>query len=415
MSESETDRWGSWGPLAKRYHRPGPKRILALDGGGIRGVLTLEVLARIEALLRERYQRPELVLSEFFEYIGGTSTGAIIAAALARGMSVAKVQEFYLDFGEKVFQKRSFLQRINALYESGPLERKLREVFGGVSVDHQLEPGVVSTLEPDHLKTLLLIVTRNATTDSVWPVSSNPDAKYNALSRSDSNLKLPLWKLVRASAAAPVYFESMVIELDGKRPDKDFVFVDGATTAYNCPAFLMARMATEPAYNLGWKRDERSLLVVSLGTGGAPVLGHEPSAPSRNVLANVGATLSALISQAQFDQDINCRTIGRCTHGARLDSEVGDLIPRDAAGAKVPVDQDLGKAFLYARYDALLTSTGLGALGLSHIDAAKVARLDGVDAIGELGEVGRAVAKEVSLEHFGRFADPELAPVWTEA
>jgi hypothetical protein len=107
----------------------------------------------------------------------------------------------------------------------------------------------------------------------------------------------------------------------------------------------MARVATEPAYNLGWKRDERSLLVVSLGTGGAPVLGHEPSAPSRNVLSNVGATLSALITQAQFDQDINCRTIGRCTHGAKLDSEVRDFpVPVQRSHVFQHIDQSSTRA-----------------------------------------------------------------------
>src|SRR5205085_12471515 len=39
---------------------------------------------------------------------------------------------------------------------------------------------------------------------------------------------------------------------------------------------ISARMATEPAYRLGWERGERKLLIVSVGTGSAPVLGHEP-------------------------------------------------------------------------------------------------------------------------------------------
>jgi patatin-like phospholipase/acyl hydrolase len=77
-----------WGPLAERYETERPRKLLALDGGGIRGVLTLEVLIKIEEMLAEATgQGKEFRLCDFFDYIGGTSTGAIIAAGLARGMS----------------------------------------------------------------------------------------------------------------------------------------------------------------------------------------------------------------------------------------------------------------------------------------------------------------------------------------
>ena len=72
--------------LLERLTAAGPKRILALDGGGIRGALTLGCLERIEAILRQRHRRPDLRLCEYFDLIGGTSTGAIIAAALAIGL-----------------------------------------------------------------------------------------------------------------------------------------------------------------------------------------------------------------------------------------------------------------------------------------------------------------------------------------
>jgi patatin-like phospholipase/acyl hydrolase len=62
------------------------------------------------------------------------------------------------------------------------------------------------TLGSDKLQTLLLLVLRSATTDSPWPLSNNPSAKYNDRNRADCNLLLPLWQLVRASTAAPTYF-----------------------------------------------------------------------------------------------------------------------------------------------------------------------------------------------------------------
>src|SRR6185295_11893027 len=127
--------------------------------------------------------------------------------------------------------------------------------------------------------TLLLIVTRNATTDSAWPLSSNPHALYNRNGRDYQNLLFPLWQVVRASTAAPVFFPPEVIAMQGKEGRKEFVFVDGGTTAYNNPAFLAYKMATEPRYCLGWSTGEKNLLVVSVGTGSAPVEGPSADDP----------------------------------------------------------------------------------------------------------------------------------------
>ena len=93
----------SWGHLEKRFGgkaQDNPRKLLALDGGGIRGVLTLQVLIRMEELLRERSgQGDDFRLCNFFDYIGGTSTGAIIAAGLAIGMSAKELSDFYIATG----------------------------------------------------------------------------------------------------------------------------------------------------------------------------------------------------------------------------------------------------------------------------------------------------------------------------
>jgi hypothetical protein len=73
---------------------PGPKRILALDGGGVRGILTLGFLKEIERILAERHGNdPHFRLCDYFDLIAGTSTGSIIAASLAQGKTVAEVIE----------------------------------------------------------------------------------------------------------------------------------------------------------------------------------------------------------------------------------------------------------------------------------------------------------------------------------
>lgn len=90
-------------------------------------------------------------------------------------------------------------------------------------------------------------------------------------------------------------------------------------------------------------------------------------------------------------------------YGAPLDQEVGDLIPRDARGNAIPLSQDLGRAFLYARYNADLSFEGLRKVGLGDIDPRKVSKLDSVDALEDLSRVGRKLTEEVQLEHFGPF------------
>ncbi|MGB5639509.1 MAG: hypothetical protein WBM63_10340, partial [Sedimenticolaceae bacterium] len=64
--------------LRERIKSQGPKKILACDGGGILGLMSVEILARIERDLRERTGNDQLVLADWFDFTCGTSTGAII-------------------------------------------------------------------------------------------------------------------------------------------------------------------------------------------------------------------------------------------------------------------------------------------------------------------------------------------------
>jgi uncharacterized protein len=388
-----------WKSLLTRYAEDRPHRMLALDGGGIRGLLTLGILEKIEKLVKDKTGDK---LCDYFDYIGGTSTGAIIAAGLARGMTTADLMEFYSSCGKEMFDPAWLVERIKYLYTADPLKAKLQEVFGATT-----------TLEPDNLKCLLLIVTKNVTTDSPWPVSSNPDAKYNDPARKDCNLRIPLWQLVRSSTAAPVYFPPEVVQWDTTDPSKTFVFVDGGVTPYNNPAFLLFRMATEPAYCLNWKSGEDRLLVVSVGTGAAESLGATAARPNKNIVSTVAGLPGELMYGIQVDQDVNCRTIGRCTYGAHLDREILDLIPRQLrpgmtmeqqyAASRVSLSTNMGRQFLYARYNADLSATGLAGLGFPTVDAASIQKMDAVENIPILTEIGRAAGQSVTADHFGSF------------
>ena len=77
--------------LKETCERPGPKKLLAIDGGGVRGVLALEVLQKIEDLLKAKSGRADFCLADYFDYIAGTSTGGIIAAGLSIGMAVESI------------------------------------------------------------------------------------------------------------------------------------------------------------------------------------------------------------------------------------------------------------------------------------------------------------------------------------
>ena len=369
--------------LADKIKSTGPKKILALDGGGIRGILTVEVLAKIEHMLRHNLRRGnDFVLADYFDFFAGTSTGAIIAACLSWRMSIDRIRDFYLQNGREMFDKASLLNRYyRHKFEDQKLSARLRQEFGADT-----------TLGSEKIDGLLMMVLRNASTDSPWPLSNNPRAKYNDCAREDCNLNLPLWQLVRASTAAPTYFPPEVVRVG----EKEFIFVDGGITMYNNPAFQAFLMATVEPFNLNWPVGEDNLLVVSVGTGTSPDANADLRPDEMNVLYNASSIPSALMAAALNEQDFLCRVFGKCLAGDPLDREVGNMI-----GTRGPVQPRL---FTYLRYNAELTRQGLEGLGLTAIEPKNVQQLDSIEYIADLQAVGSAVAdQKVSLDHFTGF------------
>jgi patatin-like phospholipase/acyl hydrolase len=371
-----------------RVKPEGQKKLLALDGGGIRGVIALEVLARIEEILRETSGRKNLVLSDYFDYIGGTSTGAIIAACLAVGMRVEDVTRFYIENGSAMFTRAGLLKRFWYKFGDDNLSNQLKEILGEET-----------TLGSEKVRTLLMMVLRNATTDSPWPICNNPLAKYNDAAREDCNLNLPLWQLVRASTAAPTYFPPEVVTI-GRQ---EFLFVDGGITMYNNPAFQLFLMATVEPYRLQWVASEDRMLVVSIGTGTSPEANANLQPGDMNLIYQAGSIPSAFVFAALNEQDFLCRVFGKTLAGCALDSEVGDM-----QGVKGPTTQ---KLFTYMRYNAELTREGLSQLGIQDLRPDDVRGLDSVDRIPQMQRVGQAIAKfEVKPGQFDGFP-PEKAGV----
>jgi hypothetical protein len=364
-----------------RHRSTGPHRILALDGGGIRGIVSVEVLARIETLLREDTGDSDLLLGDWFDLIAGTSTGAITAALLATGHSVRDVQRFYEGEPAELFDPSEWHERLYRKYDSGYFARRLQEIFGAET-----------TLGSGSIRCLLLLVLRNVTTDSPWFLTNNPAAKFNDPSLPACNLQIPLWQLVRASTAAPTYFDPEVIEVG----EETFVFGDGGLTGYSNPAFKAFLMATVEPYRLSWPTGPERMLLVSIGTG-ARCQADEDLRPRDMHLWYHAQTLPfALMSAARDRQDLLCRVFGDCLAGPPIDEEVGDLI-----GAAGPVDP---KLFTYLRYDVPLTPEGLRGIGCGHIDPGRITTLSDTDTLDDLRAVGQALgARRVQRAHFGRF------------
>lgn len=358
------------------------KRILALDGGGIRGVFSLEILLRIESLLRDHYENPELVLADHFDLFAGTSTGAIIATCLCWGMSVTGILELYLKYGTTMFTPvpwyRPFKKYLVSRYDAKPLSEFLQRIFS--------EDGngkVQALLDSPRLKKALLVVVRNHSTGSAWPLTNNPRAVFNDPSKADCNMKIPIWKVVRASTAAPTYFDPEEITLG----DRTHLFVDGSITPYNNPALIAALTASLPCYKMEWPKGLDNIRLISVGT--MRFSAGLPKKAERLWLGYHAAKIpAALIQGVAWQQDYLCRCLGRCLFGESLDSEVGDL---------VDLCQSNDPWFGYVRYNHSYKATELEEL---LIRSPKLASLDAVQAIPVLQEVGSAYAQaSVKLDH----------------
>ena len=383
--------------VVNRIKSGGPKKILSCDGGGILGLMSVEILAKIESELRLKLDKDDkFVLADYFDFVCGTSTGAIIAACISAGMSMEQIRKFYLDSGKQMFDKASLFKRLQYNYNDEPLAKLLRK-----ALDDQLKE-TDAKLGSLNLKTVLMMVMRNHSTDSPWPISNNPFAMYNDIRLDDCNLKLPLWQLVRASTAAPTYFPPEVITLaEGKPNEYNFIFVDGGVTTYNNPAYLAFQMATAKPYQMNWQTGADQLLIVSVGTGSAPnVLAKGDGVDDLNLIHFAKNIPSALMNAASAGWDMTCRTLGVCRFGRRIDREFGDMISLSSDDSNWTGP----KLFTYVRYDPDVTFEGLKDLGLPDIDPAKVQVLDSVGHISDIQRVGVAYAAlHVKPGHFDGF------------
>lgn len=339
-----------------------PKRILALDGGGLRGILSVALLQKIEDVLRARHgQGDDFRLAHYFDLIAGTSTGAIIAAALAKGWSVEQIRKKYMELGERVFEKSLFRQGLfRAKYDEKRLIEELKAVYGDNT-----------TLGSPELQTGLLVVTKRLDTGSPWPISNNPRGKYFASREGGiiGNGDYPLWQVVRASTAAPAFFdpESIAIAgLPGHKPVRGD-FIDGGASPFNNPALQAFMYATMEGYHIGWPTGADKVLLVSIGTGAA-----DPEVKKANLTAEhaIKALLSLMDDCASLQETL-LQWLSTSPTARQIDRELGDLRNDLVAGAP---------RLSYLRYNVDLKQESLARLDPGLTDPKAIESLSAMDA-----------------------------------
>jgi Patatin-like phospholipase len=357
-----------------------PKRLLSIDGGGLRGTVGAEILVHLEDLLEKH--TGVAGLANHFELIGGTSTGAFLAAGLALGIPARDLRAFLVDRVPTILRKASLFQRFRHRYQSRGLARELQNVFG-----------VGTTLGCDRLRTLLLIVVKNATTGLPWFFTNNPQNPYCTFYSG-----APLWQLVRASTAAPTYFPPERITIaDRNGTGHTYEFIDGGVSTFGNPSFQLFLEATEPQYRLGWQTGPKNLLLLSVGNGLAVNQLPLGAAAKKNLLSWARYLIADLIEDTNLEQDVVMKLVSEAPECDRLEPDQDTEIPAVPTLRRFTDIIGLGGLLTYRRYTLVLSDERLGELGLGDIDPGKVSRLDAADQIRNLQRIGRKIAERQVL------------------
>jgi hypothetical protein len=375
--------------LSKQDHldpAKGPKRILSLDGGGIRGILTLQFLKTVETLVKQRLG-DDALLCDDFDLIGGTSTGSIIAAGLACGMTVDALEKLYTTIGASVFRPGGL-----ARFLPGSLQGKLAPKFPSEPLQRELDRqlGADTTLGSDKIRTGLMIMTKRMDTGSPWPLNNGGQGEYAA---QDGALRLT--EIVRESTAAPTYFapeEIVIHSRDGTAVRG--AFVDGGVTPFNDPALQLLMLAALQGHGFCWPTGRDRLLIVSVGTGR-----YRQRRPAHEIVADPAAlqgsaALQSLMDDCERTNRATLQWLMNCLTPCLIDRAVGDMRLDSQAGHQLAT---------YARYNVLLEPDWLKSelgLELASVKIEQIRKMDDPLNLAFLAELGRlAAAKQVKAEH----------------
>jgi len=288
---------------------------IAIDGGGIRGVIVTRALSMLEAKL----ERP---LHELSRLYAGTSTGSIISAGLAAGLTASTIHELYLQLGGEIFRQgwRTFFFPLTRFrYSAAPLEQALRDQFG----DMRMKDLWKDLALRDIVITAFDVLTNETCFIKPWKL------QYQ---------EWPLVKAVLASSCVPTYFPP----LDGR-------YIDGGVGSYANPCYLAAY---ELSFCLGWKPEETTLL--SLGTGRSPNA-MRPGEPERIAAWDwMEPVLDAFLTSASDQQVRLVDTFFSELDFRRFQIDMDEALPMDDPAAipmLVDYGTEMGKMILTDRVD----------------------------------------------------------------
>ncbi len=344
--------------IEHRLAKSGPKRILSLDGGGVRGLIALGILKRVETILAGRCADPQAFrLSDYFDLIGGTSTGAIVATLLAFGKSVDEIAKLYFEVCPEIFGRRSWLSHfyISCKFDAGAFGKTIDEIFDMLLSERGREDLATAnssqnghpTLGSDLIQTGLAIITKRIDTSSVWVFTNNPRSKYwdpdsphwSHLFAARGERFLPnrdysLRRIVQASASAPYYLDAVDVEINPGRPG---LFLDGGASPCNNPAQELFLMTTLKAYDgggngrglspfgFGWETGEHNLFVLSVGTGNWREE-HNANAYKRQFAVRKAVdALQSIIADAEISGLAWMQALSETPGAVRINGNIEDL------------------------------------------------------------------------------------------
>ena len=209
----------------KQFH------ILALDGGGTRGIYSAQVLASIE-------KRLDASIRDHFDLIAGTSTGSIIAGAVAAGIPLEEVVELFEQQASRIFPRRRLRWGIfGSRYSQKPLEEIVRACLPDLTLGQISKP--------------LIITSSNIATGGVHVFKSRYLAELGEPYVRDRDI--PLVEAILASSAAPTYFDPVQVD--------ESLLADGGLWANN-PSILAVTEAISK-----FRRTIDQIHILSIGTG----------------------------------------------------------------------------------------------------------------------------------------------------
>jgi hypothetical protein len=400
--------------LEQHLFAQGRKRVLALDGGGVKGIITIAFLEQMEQVLKERSGRGnDFRLSDYFDLVGGTSVGSLLATLIALGHSVSEIKAMFNAWAPGIFRHPwPAIPLLSPRFSSRGLQKYARELLNE------------RTLEDADLKTGLAIVTKRVDTGSPWVLTNNPRAKYWNDPPDGSylgNRHYRIADVVCASTAAPYYFSPKSIQMvpSGTRPKvPPGLFVDGAVSPFNNPALMLLMLAGISGYGFQWELGADHLFMVSVGTG-TYRLPVKPNFLMRHIPAYFAVTA---IQGLSADSDQLSLTLLQWLSAPKrpweINSEIGDMHGELLGLADRSANPKPLLAFV--RYDTKLELSWLTAtfgkrLGapISEAYVERIRQLDRPDMMEQMYSVGVLSAlDQVTADDFPAEFDP---PPATEA